>query len=151
MLDADDRAVVMDFGIAYAKKGTSLTQHGAVIGTPQYMSPEQCCGKELDARSDIYSLGLMLYQMAAGSLPFQASDAVSLMYMHVHKIPEPPDARNPHVPRWLRDIILTCLAKKPENRELRRAIEKWGVIERPKTPWSYAGPDYHPKFAPKNL
>lgn len=129
MLDADDRAVVMDFGIAYAKQGTSLTQQGAVIGTPQYMSPDQSCGKELDARSDIYSLGLVLYQMAAGSLPFQASDAVSLMYMHVHKIPEPPDARNPHVPRWLRDIILTCLAKKPENRfssarELRQALSE---------------------------
>jgi serine/threonine protein kinase len=129
MLDGDDRAVVMDFGIAYAIRGTSLTQSGAVIGTPQYMSPDQACGKELDARSDIYSLGMVLYQMAAGSLPFLAADAVSLMYMHVHNTPESPDTRNPHVPRWLRDIILTCLAKKPENRfssarELRQALSE---------------------------
>ena len=127
MLDSNRRAIVMDFGIARAAIGTRLTQTGAVIGTPQYMSPEQAQGKELDGRSDIYSLGMVLYQMATGTLPFQSSDPISLMYMHVHEIPEAPDARNAKVPVWLRDIILKCLAKRPEDRfataeELGRAL-----------------------------
>ena len=127
MLDKNRRAVVMDFGIARAALGTRLTQTGAVIGTPQYMSPEQAQGKELDGRSDIYSFGMVLYQMATGTLPFQSTDAVSLMYMHVHETPQAPDARNAKVPAWLRDIILKCLAKRPEDRfasaeELGRAL-----------------------------
>jgi serine/threonine-protein kinase PpkA len=116
MLDKSRRAVVMDFGIARAAVGARLTQTGAVIGTPQYMSPEQARGKGLDGRSDIYSMGMVLYQMAAGSLPFQGPDAASLMYMHVHENPEPPDVRNAKVPVWLRDIILKCLSKNPDDR-----------------------------------
>jgi serine/threonine-protein kinase len=116
LLDKDSRAIVTDFGIAHAVLGTSLTRTGAVIGTPQYMSPDQACGKTPDARSDIYSLGMVMYQMAAGKLPFQSDDPVSLMYMHVHKTPESPQVHNPETPRWLCDIILRCLAKRPENR-----------------------------------
>ena len=127
MLDKSKRAVVMDFGIARAGQGTGLTQTGAVIGTPQFMSPEQARGQKIDSRSDIYSMGLVLYQMATGTLPFTADDAASLMYMHVHEVPEPPDVRNPKVPAWLRDIILKCLAKNPDDRfghakELRLAL-----------------------------
>jgi serine/threonine protein kinase/formylglycine-generating enzyme required for sulfatase activity len=116
MLDKGNRAVVMDYGIARAAQGTGLTQTGAVIGTPKYMSPEQARGKELDSRSDIYSFGLVLYEMATGTLPFKAADAASLMYMHVHEAPEPPDVRNPDIPAWLRDIILTCIEKDPDDR-----------------------------------
>lgn len=127
MIDKNNSAVVMDFGIAHAARGTNLTQTGAVLGTPQYMSPDQACGKELDARSDIYSLGMVLYQMATGSLPFQADDPVSLMYMQVHETPKAPDAYNPAIPRWLNDIIMKCLEKNPDNRfsnarELRFAL-----------------------------
>ena len=127
MLDKSKRAVVMDYGIARAGQGTGLTQTGAVIGTPQFMSPEQARGIDLDSRSDIYSMGLVLYQMATATLPFKATDAASLMYMHVHEAPEPPDVRNKNVPAWLRDIILKCLAKNPDDRfshakELRLAL-----------------------------
>ncbi len=129
MLDKNDRVVVMDYGIARAGQGSGLTQTGTVIGTPQYMSPEQARGVELDARSDIYSLGIVLYQMATGELPFQATDAASLMYMHVHENPEPPDARKADIPEWLRDIILKCLAKNPVDRfadagEIKRALQE---------------------------
>jgi formylglycine-generating enzyme required for sulfatase activity len=96
------------------------------------MSPEQARGKELDGRSDIYSFGLVLYQMATGTLPFQSSDAASLMYMHVHEAPVPPDARNPKVPPWLRDIILKCLAKNPEDRFAHAAELKKALAERHK-------------------
>ncbi|MFC1650707.1 SUMF1/EgtB/PvdO family nonheme iron enzyme [Candidatus Latescibacterota bacterium] len=129
MIDKGDRIVVMDYGIARAGQGTGLTQEGSVIGTPQYMSPEQARGTELDARSDIYSMGIVLYQMATGDLPFQADDAASLMYMHVHETPEPPDARNANIPEWLKNIILKCLAKNQVDRfetfeELKAALSE---------------------------
>ncbi len=129
MLDKNERVVVMDYGIARAGQGTGLTQEGSVIGTPQYMSPEQARGIDLDARSDIYSMGIVLYQMATGDLPFQADDAASLMYMHVHETPEPPNARNADIPEWLKNIILKCLAKNPVDRftdftELKAALSE---------------------------
>ena len=130
MLDKNDRIVVMDYGIARAGEGSGLTQTGTVIGTPQYMSPEQARGSKLDARSDIYSMGIVLYQMATGDLPFQATDAASLMYMHVHELPEPPDARNADIPSWLRDIILKCLAKNPVDRFASTAELKAALSER---------------------
>ncbi len=132
MLDKSRRAVVMDFGIARAAVGTRLTQTGSVIGTPQYMSPEQARGKDLDGRSDIYSFGLVLYQMATGTLPFQSADAASLMYMHVHEAPKPPDTINPKIPPWLRDIILKCLAKNPADRFATAAELKAAIAARQK-------------------
>ncbi len=116
LLDSNGRAIVTDFGIAHAAENTGLTRTGAVIGTPQYMSPDQACGKISDARSDIYSLGMVLYQLTTGTLPFKADDPVSLMYMHVHKIPVSPERCNPAIPRWLSEIIMRCLAKKPDDR-----------------------------------
>jgi serine/threonine protein kinase len=142
MIDDDGRAVVTDFGIAHAAYGISLTQSGSVMGTPQYMSPDQACGKTLDARSDIYSLGILLYHMTTGGLPFEAGDAVSLMYMHVHTTPDPPETRNPAVPKWLGGVILRCIAKNPGDRypdtlEVRRALlEK----KKPRIPRGLARP-----------
>ncbi|MFC1552971.1 protein kinase, partial [Candidatus Latescibacterota bacterium] len=129
MIDLNGSAIVMDFGIARAAQGARLTLKGQVIGSPQYMSPEQARGMELDIRSDIYSMGIVLYQMATGTLPFQSSEITSLMYMHVHEKPEPPDLRNPKIPKWLGNIILNCLAKKPEERfknakELRKVLNE---------------------------
>ncbi|MFC1540877.1 protein kinase [Candidatus Latescibacterota bacterium] len=116
MIKQNGRIIVMDFGIARAVQDISLTQTGTVIGSPLYMSPELAKGENIDTRSDIYSIGIILYQMATATLPFQASGAPSLMYMHVHEPPEPPDVRNSNVPVWLRDIILKCLSKTPGDR-----------------------------------
>ena len=127
MINQNNHVVVMDFGIAHAVKDIALTQAGMVMGSPLYISPELIKGEKVSARSDIYSIGIILYQMATATLPFHASSAQSLMYMHVHELPDPPDVRNSDIPFWLRNIILKCLAKNPDDRfsncdELRKAL-----------------------------
>jgi serine/threonine protein kinase/WD40 repeat protein len=116
LLNEDERAILADFGIARQRQEAHLTQVGTAIGTPQYMSPEQAQGGDLDARSDIYSMGIVLYQLATGRLPFSGKDPASLIYKQVHEKPEPPQKYNKKVPEWLQDIILQCLAKEPDKR-----------------------------------
>jgi serine/threonine protein kinase len=127
MIDNNNRVIVMDFGIAYVAQDMCLTPTGMVMGSPLYMSPELAMGNKVDTRSDIYSMGIILYQMATATLPFEGVGVPSLMYMHVHEVPDPPDVRNSDVPPWLRNIILKCLAKSPDDRfadveELRLAL-----------------------------
>jgi serine/threonine protein kinase len=109
----DGEPVLTDFGIAKASNSsTQMTQQGKLIGTPQYMSPEQCRGRPLDGRSDIYSLGIILYEMLTQSVPFDGEDSVAVCLQHVTKpIPRLP-ARQKHY-QWLIDRML---AKKPEDR-----------------------------------
>ena len=108
--------VVVDFGIAKAMRGTKLSQTGMFIGTPQYMSPEQITGKDVDGRSDIYSLGCVLYEMAVGVPPFKGLDQTALMYNHVNVLPPSPHEVYAPVPEALSDSIMQALAKKPEDR-----------------------------------
>jgi len=111
---------VLDFGIAkVANTGeTKLTQAGQVFGTPHYMSPEQCAGHDVDHRTDIYALGVMLYEMACGRVPFDADNLMGLLTKHVYEQPIPPRQLPPpvDVPPGLEAIILKCLAKKPSSR-----------------------------------
>ncbi|MDQ2952016.1 MAG: serine/threonine protein kinase, partial [Chloroflexota bacterium] len=119
MLDrATGRAVVTDFGIARAAAGDSrLTVTGVAIGTPAYMSPEQALGeRELDGRSDIYSLGIIGYQMLAGEPPFKASNTPAMLVKHVSEAPRPLEQLRPDAPRDLVNAIARALAKRPEDR-----------------------------------
>ena len=101
-----------DFGIARLTGESSITQDGQVFGTPSYMSPEQEAGKKLDSRSDIFSLGVMLYEMIAGKKPFAGDSVVTITYNIVHMEAPPP----PGAPPWLVGIIRKAMAKEPDAR-----------------------------------
>ncbi|GAG04965.1 unnamed protein product, partial [marine sediment metagenome] len=104
------------FGIARAMSDSRLSTTGMFIGTPQYMSPEQIKSGEIDGRSDIYSLGGMLYEMAVGKPAFRAHDTASLMYKQVHETPPAPHEINKKIPEALSAIIMKALAKDPADR-----------------------------------
>ncbi|SDQ22778.1 Stk1 family PASTA domain-containing Ser/Thr kinase [Quadrisphaera sp. DSM 44207] len=109
---------VMDFGIARAVADTSatMTQTSAVIGTAQYLSPEQARGETVDARTDLYSTGCLLYELLTGRPPFVGESPVSVAYQHVREVPRPPSAHNPAVDEALDRVVLKALAKDREDR-----------------------------------
>jgi eukaryotic-like serine/threonine-protein kinase len=109
---------VMDFGIARAvtDSAATITSTAQVIGTAQYLSPEQARGETVDARSDVYSTGCLLYELLAGQPPFTGDSPVAIAYQHVREDPVPPSTRNPQVPEELDRIVLTAMAKSPERR-----------------------------------
>ena len=115
LITRDGTVKVMDFGIARSLE-TAATQTGAVIGTPAYMSPEQAEGKPADARSDIYSLGLMMYEMFTGRPAFRAETPVAMVAKHVHETPPPPKEVDPDLPERISRAIEKCLAKDPKKR-----------------------------------
>jgi serine/threonine protein kinase len=124
-----DHATLTDFGIAKATSGTTLTRTGMLIGTPQYMSPEQCLGKDVDSKSDIYSLGVVLYEMLTGRVPFSADNTPSILYMHVHETMASPAGINPDIPLGVERVAAKALAKQPESRysiagEMASALER---------------------------
>jgi tetratricopeptide (TPR) repeat protein len=116
MIDGADNVFVMDFGLAKSLEQSAMTQAGAVVGTPYYMSPEQVKGEPTDARSDIYSLGIMLYEMATGELPFTGRTPYEVMVQRTQKAPRPPGDINPEIPPYLREVIQRCLALDPALR-----------------------------------
>jgi beta-lactam-binding protein with PASTA domain/tRNA A-37 threonylcarbamoyl transferase component Bud32 len=107
---------VTDFGIARAGASDGLTQTGSVMGTATYFSPEQAQGLPVDGRSDVYSLGVVLYEMVTGVVPFTGDSPVAVAYKHVREEPLPPCQRNPEVAPDLEKIILTAMAKDPDHR-----------------------------------
>jgi serine/threonine-protein kinase len=114
-----DFVKVLDFGIAKVGGSTSkLTQAGQVFGTPHYMSPEQCAGTAVDHRTDIYAVGIMLYELATGKVPFDADNLMGILTKHLYENPIPPHELPPpvNVPSALEAVIMQCLAKKPEQR-----------------------------------
>ena len=165
-----DFVKVCDFGIAKAqtsREGAGLTIKGLVCGTPEYMSPEQARGDEVDGRSDLYAVGVILYQLVTGDLPFTASSPVGILSKHLTDPPEPPSLRKPGlaIPAGLERIILTALAKEPADRpqtaeQLRRQLRAdpgrragppaphrpgdWSALSRERTARPAHDPRYHP-------
>ncbi len=116
MLLAGDRAKIADFGIARINAPLINTRTGMIIGSPLYMSPEQIQSSGTDARSDIFSLGIVLYQMLTGNRPFGGEDPRSVMYKIIHEDPPPISSVNPAVPPAAEAIVSKCLAKRPQDR-----------------------------------
>src|SRR5947209_1666996 len=118
MLTPAGEVKVMDFGIARAMTGSTstMTQTAAVIGTAHYLSPEQARGEHVDARSDIYSTGCMLYELVTGAPPFSGDTPVAVAYQHVREEPIPPSRVEPEVPAAIDAIVLKAMAKNPANR-----------------------------------
>ena len=116
LLAPDGSVKVTDFGIARATALSTMTRTGALMGTPHYMSPEQSRGQRVDVRSDIYSLGVVLYQMLSGQLPFEASTPFEVMRQHIEDRPTPVRRLRSQVPAALERIVQRCLEKSPERR-----------------------------------
>jgi serine/threonine protein kinase/uncharacterized protein YjdB len=116
MLDEEGWVVVTDFGIAKAPSATGLTLTGVTVGTPAYMSPEQCLGKEVTGASDQYSLGVVAYELLTGRKPFTATTAMAMMYAHFNETPTPLRELRPDIPEDLETSILRMLEKDPEKR-----------------------------------
>jgi uncharacterized protein YraI len=123
-----DRTWLTDFGIAKAAEGTQVTQTGVVVGTPEYMSPEQATGKPVGPASDIYSLGIVLYQMLTGRVPFEADSTPALLYKHVYDPPAPLRTYAPELPAQVEAALAKALAKDPADR-YRTAGEFAGALQ----------------------
>jgi serine/threonine protein kinase len=116
LFDEDGNAVLTDFGIATARFHARLTATGRAMGTPHYMSPEQAMGRLVDGRSDLYAVGLLLYEMLTGHPPFDGADAYAVGYKHVHEAPTPLAQARSDVPPALSAVVMRCLAKQPQDR-----------------------------------
>lgn len=116
MVTPEIQVKIMDLGLALPREAKRVTAPGMVIGTPAYISPEQAKGKDLDRRTDIYSLGIVLYEMITGQLPFNADDITALLLQHVQQPPPPPRLVVPDMPPALETVILKTLEKDRERR-----------------------------------
>lgn len=118
LVDKDDQVYISDFGLAksFAEGAIGMTQSGALLGTPRYMSPEQVEGKPTDGRSDIYSYGLILYEMGTGDVPFTGDSTLGVMYQRIKEKPKSPKLVDPSLPNWFVKIIMRCLEKDPDAR-----------------------------------
>ncbi len=132
LIDNEGLLKIVDFGVAAAQHqgDTQLTKTGYVIGSPKYMAPEQILGKKVDERADIYSLGIMLYEMLTGAPPYHRGDHMSVMYQHVQGRARPPIELNPALPQPLSDLVMKAVSVDKEKRfasmdELHMALERF--------------------------
>jgi serine/threonine-protein kinase len=156
LLSSDGRVVVTDFGIAKAAEGGDLTADRTMLGTAKYLAPEQVEGGPVDGRTDLYALGVVLYELVCGRTPFAAETDAATALARLQRDPQPPSDLRPDVPDWLEQLILDCLRRDPADRpasatEVRRRLAARGtgargpeihgaVAERPSPPPPAAGP-----------
>lgn len=130
MLDPSGKVSVMDFGIARSVDAAGMTRTGALMGTPTYMSPEQAQGQKVDARSDLYTLGIIFYELLTGSAPFEANSAMATLVRRIQEKPKGPMEAEPSVPKRINEVVLKLLAVRPEDRyqsaaEILRDLDAW--------------------------
>jgi eukaryotic-like serine/threonine-protein kinase len=118
LVDKFDQIFVCDFGLAksFEEGAIGMTRTGAFLGTPRYMSPEQVEGKPADGRADLYSFGLILYEMVTGDVPFTGESTLKVMYQRIQEKPKSPKTLNPDLPNWLVRLIMRCLERDPDAR-----------------------------------
>lgn len=150
LMDRLGRPILSDFGIAklLANSGQQLTRTGTSVGTPDYMSPEQCKGEAVDARSDIYALGVMLFEALTGRTPFLGESYPALAHSHIYEMPPRPSSLNPAITPAIEQVVLTALKKEPGQRyqqasdmadALDRAVMQPQAIAQPQG-WGQASP-----------
>ncbi len=133
-------AQLMDFGLAHSQSASRLTQEETLMGTPVYLAPEQILGQPVDGRADLYALGVILYELTAGRLPFMGDDVLGVLSQHLHTPPDSPRAHRADLPPALDALIVRLLAKRPEDRpasaeEVRAVLESlWQPAAAPPTP-----------------
>jgi len=134
LIDDDDQLKIVDFGLAAAARQSDarLTKSGILVGTPTYMAPEQVRGRTIDSRTDIYTLGIIMYEMFVGQAPYSGDESMAILFQHVEGEATPPREMNPGIPPALEAVILKSMAVNPDNRfqtfdELRLQIT--GVLE----------------------
>lgn len=116
MVDASGRACLMDFGVASSIETAGMTRTGVLMGTPDYMSPEQARGERVDARSDLFSMGVILFQMLAGSLPYQSANSIGALVRRTQETAPPVRDLDPTIPEYLNEIVARCLEIRRERR-----------------------------------
>ncbi len=116
MMDGAGKASVMDFGIARSMDTSNMTRTGALLGTPTYMSPEQAQGQKVDARSDLYTLGIIFYELLTGKPPFEADNPMATLVRRIQEKPVPPVQVEPTIPKAINDMVLKMLGTKPDDR-----------------------------------
>src|SRR6266404_2047580 len=130
MVENTGRVVVMDFGIAHSMEQAGVTSTGAMVGTPAYVSPEQAKGEKVDPRSDLYTLGIVFYEMLTGTAPFESETVLGLLLKRIQERPVPPVERNKEIPQALSDIVIKCMTVDKEERyqtaqDVERDLEGW--------------------------
>ena len=132
IIDEEGRAKVADFGIARAV-ASEMTETGTIIGTVQYISPEQAEGRPVDARSDLYSAGVVLYELLTGGVPFEGESAVSIAIQQINDRPAPPGQLEPGIPPGLEGTVMRALEKDPARR-FQTADEFIAALHAPSVP-----------------